>query len=61
MAHDVEVNMKVLKDGVREIAGSDLPDAEAQKLRVLALAALSLLQILLSDIRRIACALESQR
>ena len=58
MSADIDVNLKVLQDGIREIAGSDLPEADAQKLRILALAVLGLVGALIKDIRRIACALE---
>jgi hypothetical protein len=52
--NEIDAHLKILQDGIQQIAGSELSDDDARKLRVLALSALGLLGCLLKDIRRIA-------
>jgi hypothetical protein len=61
MPSDLQTNIKILQDSIHELAGAngELFEADKQKIRVLASAALGLLECFLSDVNRIADALEA--
>jgi len=61
MPSDLQTNIKILQDSIHELAGAngELSEADKQKIRVLALAALGLLECFLRDVNRIADALEA--
>ncbi len=51
---DINANIDVLKHGLEQLAGADLPTAEREVAKALAIAGLELLRNLLLDINMIA-------
>jgi hypothetical protein len=58
MSRDIQASMMVIRDLADKVAGSELPDAERETVKILAGAGLTLLERLLLDVNRIADALE---
>lgn len=58
MSRDITANLALIRDVADKAAGSELPDAEHEMVKVLCNAGLSLLERALLDLNRIADALE---
>ena len=58
MSRDITANLALIRDVANKAAGSELPDAEREMVKVLCGAGLTLLERALLDLNRIADALE---
>jgi hypothetical protein len=58
MSRDITANLALVRDLADKVAGSDLPEAEREMVKVLVSAGLALLERALLDLNRAADALE---